>query len=114
MLATASFDATTAVWQNIGGDYECISTWRVHTRAELLRLDSLVGNAVLKQLWQHPEAASPFFSRIQILGDYDFSTCLIIFLTLYKRWKVVIADSDIESVFCDDLGLILEEVFDER
>ncbi|KAL9255879.1 CIA1-like protein [Drosera capensis] len=26
MLATASFDATTAVWQNIGGDYECIST----------------------------------------------------------------------------------------
>ncbi|KAH9602997.1 hypothetical protein KSS87_007248, partial [Heliosperma pusillum] len=26
MLATASFDATTAVWGNIGGGYECVST----------------------------------------------------------------------------------------
>lgn len=29
MLATASFDATTAIWENIGGDYECISTLEV-------------------------------------------------------------------------------------
>ncbi|XP_038721194.1 protein CIA1-like isoform X3 [Tripterygium wilfordii] len=26
LLATASFDATTAIWENVGGDYECIST----------------------------------------------------------------------------------------
>ncbi|KAL9252259.1 NOI4-like protein [Drosera capensis] len=51
----------------------------------------------------------PFLSRIQTLGDYDFATCLIIFLPLYKRWKVVMADCDIESVFYDDLGLMLEE-----
>ncbi|GAB2272181.1 Cytosolic iron-sulfur protein assembly protein [Dionaea muscipula] len=30
MLATASFDATTAVWLNVGGDYECISTLEGH------------------------------------------------------------------------------------
>ncbi|GMH28724.1 hypothetical protein Nepgr_030567 [Nepenthes gracilis] len=30
MLATASFDATTAIWENIGGDYECVSTLEGH------------------------------------------------------------------------------------
>lgn len=29
LLATASFDATTAMWENIGGDYECVSTLEV-------------------------------------------------------------------------------------
>lgn len=29
LLATASFDATTAIWENIGGDYECVSTLEV-------------------------------------------------------------------------------------
>lgn len=28
-LATASFDATTAIWENVGGDYECVSTLEV-------------------------------------------------------------------------------------
>ncbi|GAB4856393.1 Cytosolic iron-sulfur protein assembly protein [Ancistrocladus abbreviatus] len=30
MLATASFDATTAIWENIGGDYECVSSLEGH------------------------------------------------------------------------------------
>lgn len=30
MLATASFDATTAIWENVGGDYECVSTLEGH------------------------------------------------------------------------------------
>uniref|UniRef100_A0A9I9CWM7 Probable cytosolic iron-sulfur protein assembly protein CIAO1 homolog n=1 Tax=Cucumis melo TaxID=3656 RepID=A0A9I9CWM7_CUCME len=30
LLATASFDATTAIWENIGGDYECVSTLEGH------------------------------------------------------------------------------------
>ncbi|CAB4317561.1 unnamed protein product [Prunus armeniaca] len=29
-LATASFDATTAIWENVGGDYECVSTLEGH------------------------------------------------------------------------------------
>lgn len=29
ILATASFDATTAIWENVGGDYECVSTLEV-------------------------------------------------------------------------------------
>ncbi|ONH96164.1 hypothetical protein PRUPE_7G110600 [Prunus persica] len=28
-LATASFDATTAIWENVGGDYECVSTLEI-------------------------------------------------------------------------------------
>ncbi|KAG2682953.1 hypothetical protein I3760_10G009000 [Carya illinoinensis] len=30
LLATASFDATTAIWENVGGDYECVSTLEGH------------------------------------------------------------------------------------
>ncbi|KAG4928428.1 hypothetical protein JHK85_054914 [Glycine max] len=26
LLATASFDAITAIWENVGGDFECVST----------------------------------------------------------------------------------------
>lgn len=29
MLATASFDATMAIWADIGGDFEYISNWEV-------------------------------------------------------------------------------------
>lgn len=29
LLATVSFDATTAIWENIGGDFECVSTLEV-------------------------------------------------------------------------------------
>ena len=29
LLATSSFDATTAIWENIGGDFECVSTLEV-------------------------------------------------------------------------------------
>lgn len=28
-LATGSFDATTAIWENVGGDFECVSTLEV-------------------------------------------------------------------------------------
>ncbi|CAN1134108.1 Protein CIA1 [Linum perenne] len=30
LLATASFDATTAIWENVGGEYQCISTLEGH------------------------------------------------------------------------------------
>lgn len=36
LLATASFDATTAVWEYNGGDFECVATLEV--RAKLLSL----------------------------------------------------------------------------
>jgi WD40 repeat protein len=29
LLATASFDATTSIWENISGDFECVSTLEV-------------------------------------------------------------------------------------
>ncbi|KAL5081839.1 hypothetical protein RYX36_010260 [Vicia faba] len=31
LLATATFDATTAIWENVGGDFECVSTLESHT-----------------------------------------------------------------------------------
>ncbi|KAI9122252.1 hypothetical protein K1719_006941 [Acacia pycnantha] len=30
LLATASFDATSAIWENVGGDFECVSTLEGH------------------------------------------------------------------------------------
>ncbi|KAK3405809.1 protein CIA1 [Eucalyptus grandis] len=30
LLATGSFDATTAIWENVGGDFECVSTLEGH------------------------------------------------------------------------------------
>ncbi|KAM0977810.1 hypothetical protein ACFX13_014121 [Malus domestica] len=30
LLATASFDATTAIWENVGGDYECVASLEGH------------------------------------------------------------------------------------
>lgn len=30
LLATASFDATTAIWENVGGDFECIASLEGH------------------------------------------------------------------------------------
>ncbi|CAI0540022.1 unnamed protein product [Linum tenue] len=30
LLATASFDATTAIWENVGGDFQCVSTLEGH------------------------------------------------------------------------------------
>ncbi|PON42427.1 IKI [Parasponia andersonii] len=30
LLATVSFDATTAIWENVGGDFECVSTLEGH------------------------------------------------------------------------------------
>lgn len=29
LLATGSFDATSAIWENVGGDFECVSTLEV-------------------------------------------------------------------------------------
>lgn len=29
LLATASFDATTAIWEDVGGDFSCVSTLEV-------------------------------------------------------------------------------------
>jgi WD40 repeat protein len=29
LLATGSFDATTSIWENVGGDFECVATLEV-------------------------------------------------------------------------------------
>lgn len=34
LLATASFDGTTAIWEYSGGDFECVATLEVKTFAE--------------------------------------------------------------------------------
>lgn len=40
LLATASFDATTAIWEHVGGDYDCVATLEVLVSANSLLLFS--------------------------------------------------------------------------
>ncbi|RWW68202.1 hypothetical protein BHE74_00024292 [Ensete ventricosum] len=35
LLATASFDGTTAVWEHVGGEFECVATLEVNTNDEI-------------------------------------------------------------------------------
>uniref|UniRef100_A0A5B6YRS8 Putative homeobox-leucine zipper protein HOX32 n=1 Tax=Davidia involucrata TaxID=16924 RepID=A0A5B6YRS8_DAVIN len=61
-------------------------SYRIHTGGELLRIDSLVGDAVLKQLWQHSDAimccsvktnASPVFTFANQAGLDMLETTLV-------------------------------------
>jgi hypothetical protein len=42
LLATASFDATTSIWENIGGDFECVSTLEVFNLRKKIFFSSLI------------------------------------------------------------------------
>ncbi|XP_048497979.1 protein CIA1-like [Beta vulgaris subsp. vulgaris] len=48
MLATASFDATMAIWADIGGDFEYISNWEIADN--LLFLSQVVSGARLNEI----------------------------------------------------------------
>ncbi|RWW06873.1 hypothetical protein GW17_00029774 [Ensete ventricosum] len=41
LLATASFDGTTAVWEHVGGEFECVATLEVNTNDEICMFFSL-------------------------------------------------------------------------
>jgi WD40 repeat protein len=42
LLATASFDATTSIWENISGDFECVSTLEVFNLRKKIFFSSLI------------------------------------------------------------------------
>ncbi|GAB2214033.1 hypothetical protein Drorol1_Dr00018365 [Drosera rotundifolia] len=88
-------------------------SYRVHTGAELLRLDSLIGDAVLKQLWQHPDAifccslksnVSPVFTFGNQAGLDMLETTLV---ALQDIMLDKVLDEAGRNMLCSEFGKIM-------